>query len=335
MKYVIIGGVAGGATAAARIRRADEGAEIVLFEKGKYISYANCGLPYYIGGTIAEREKLFVQTPTSFGGRFNIDVRVENEVIGIDTAAKSVEVRRADGSTYTERYDKLLLSPGASPVRPPLKGIETEGIFTLRNVDDTDRIKNYVTSRRIENAVVVGAGFIGLEMAENLHHVGAQVSVVEMGNHVMAPVDFSIASHVHQHLLQKGVRLYLEQSVERFEKQGGKIEVFFKSGESVVTDIVILSIGVRPETALAKAAGLRIGETGGIWVDDYLQTSASDVYAVGDAIEFPHPLTGKPWLNYLANPAIVRVVSWPTTWCSVTRSGTRGRSEPRSRRYSV
>ena len=182
MKYVIIGGVAGGATAAARIRRADEGAEIVLFEKGKYISYANCGLPYYIGGTIAEREKLFVQTPTSFGGRFNIDVRVENEVIGIDTAAKSVEVRRADGSTYTERYDKLLLSPGASPVRPPLKGIETEGIFTLRNVDDTDRIKNYVTSRRIENAVVVGAGFIGLEMAENLHHVGAQVSVVEMGS---------------------------------------------------------------------------------------------------------------------------------------------------------
>ncbi len=303
MKHVIIGGVAGGATAAARIRRADEGAEIVLFEKGKYISYANCGLPYYIGGTIAEREKLFVQTPASFGGRFNIDVRVENEVIGIDTAAKSVEVRRADGSTYTERYDKLLLSPGASPVRPSLRGIEMEGIFTLRNVDDTDRIKNYVTSRRIENAVVVGAGFIGLEMAENLHHAGAQVSVVEMGNQVMAPVDFSIASHVHQHLLQKGVRLYLEQSVERFEKQGGKIEVFFKSGESVVTDIVILSIGVRPETALAKAAGLRIGETGGIWVDDYLQTSASDVYAVGDAIEFPHPLTGKPWLNYLANPA--------------------------------
>lgn len=303
MKHVIIGGVAGGATAAARIRRVDEGAEIVLLEKGKYISYANCGLPYYIGGKIAEREKLFVQTPASFGGRFNIDVRVENEVIGIDTSAKSIEVRRTDGSTYTEHYDKLLLSPGASPVRPPLKGIETEGIFTLRNVDDTDRIKNYVTSHHIKSAVVVGAGFIGLEMAENLHHAGAQVSVVEMGNQVMAPVDFSIASHVHQHLLQKGVHLYLEQSVERFEKQGEKIEVFFKSGESVVTDIVILSIGVRPETSLAKAAGLRIGETGGIWVDDYLQTSAADVYAVGDAIEFPHPLTGKPWLNYLANPA--------------------------------
>lgn len=303
MKHIIIGGVAGGATAAARIRRADEEAEIVLLEKGKYISYANCGLPYYIGGAIAEREKLFLQTPASFGGRFNIDVRIENEAVGIDTAAKSVEVRRADGSTYTESYDKLLLSPGASSVRPPLKGIDSEGIFTLRNVDDTDRIKNYITTRTVASAVVVGAGFIGLEMAENLHRAGAGVSIVEMGNQVMAPVDFSIASHVHQHLLQKGVHLYLEQSVERFEKRGDKIEVFFTSGKSIATDLVILSIGVRPETALAKAAGLRIGETGGIWVDDYLQTSAADVYAVGDAIEFPHPLTGKPWLNYLANPA--------------------------------
>ena len=303
MKHIIIGGVAGGATAAARIRRADEEAEIVLLEKGKYISYANCGLPYYIGGAIAEREKLFLQTPASFGGRFNIDVRIENEAVGIDTAAKSVDVRRADGSTYTESYDKLLLSPGASPVRPPLKGIDSEGIFTLRNVDDTDRIKNYITTRTVASAVVVGAGFIGLEMAENLHRAGAGVSIVEMGNQVRAPVDFSIASHVHQHLLQKGVHLYLEQSVERFEKRDDKIEVFFTSGKSIATDLVILSIGVRPETALAKAAGLRIGETGGIWVDDYLQTSAADVYAVGDAIEFPHPLTGKPWLNYLANPA--------------------------------
>ena len=303
MKHIIIGGVAGGATAAARIRRADEEAEIVLLEKGKYISYANCGLPYYIGGAIAEREKLFLQTPASFGGRFNIDVRIENEAVGIDTAAKSVEVRRADGSTYTESYDKLLLSPGASPVRPPLKGIDSEGIFTLRNVDDTDRIKNYITTRTVASAVVVGAGFIGLEMAENLHRAGAGVSIGEMGNQVMAPVDFSIASHVHQHLLQKGVHLYLEQSVERFEKRDDKIEVFFTSGKSIATDLVILSIGIRPETALAKAAGLRIGETGGIWVDDYLQTSAADVYAVGDAIEFPHPLTGKPWLNYLANPA--------------------------------
>ena len=303
MKHIIVGGVAGGATAAARIRRADEQAEIILFEKGKYISYANCGLPYYIGGAITEREKLFVQTPASFGGRFNIDVRVENEVVGIDTIAKRVEVRRADGSTYAESFDKLLLSPGATPVRPPLEGIDSEGVFTLRNVDDTDRVKSYSASHKIKSAVIVGAGFIGLEMAENLHHAGAEVSVVEMGNQVMAPVDFSIASHVHQHLLQKGVRLFLGQSVERFERSGNNIEVFFAHGGSIVTDLVILSIGVRPEITLAKVAGLRIGDAGGIWVDDYLQTSAADVYAVGDAIEFPHPLTGKSWLNYLANPA--------------------------------
>ncbi|WP_302566541.1 DsrE/DsrF/DrsH-like family protein [Alistipes indistinctus] len=303
MKHIIVGGVAGGATAAARIRRADEQAEIILFEKGKYISYANCGLPYYIGGAITEREKLFVQTPASFGGRFNIDVRVENEVVGIDTIAKRVEVRRADGSTYAESFDKLLLSPGATPVRPPLEGIDSEGVFTLRNVDDTDRIKSYIVSHKIKSAVIVGAGFIGLEMAENLHHAGAEVSVVEMGNQVMAPVDFSVASHVHQHLLQKGVRLFLGQSVERFERRGNNIEVFFAHGGSIVTDLVILSIGVRPEITLAKVAGLRIGDAGGIWVDDYLQTSAADVYAVGDAIEFPHPLTGKSWLNYLANPA--------------------------------
>ena len=303
MKHIIVGGVAGGATAAARIRRADEQAEIILFEKGKYISYANCGLPYYIGGAITEREKLFVQTPASFGGRFNIDVRVENEVVGIDTIAKRVEVRRADGSTYAESFDKLLLSPGATPVRPPLEGIDSEGVFTLRNVDDTDRVNSYSASHKIKSAVIVGAGFIGLEMAENLHHAGAEVSVVEMGNQVMAPVDFSIASHVHQHLLQKGVRLFLGQSVERFERSGNNIEVFFAHGGSIVTDLVILSIGVRPEITLAKVAGLRIGDAGGIWVDDYLQTSAADVYAVGDAIEFPHPLTGKSWLNYLANPA--------------------------------
>lgn len=303
MKHIIIGGVAGGATAAARIRRADEFAEIVLLEKGRYISYANCGLPYYIGGTIVEREKLFLQTPESFGGRFNIDVRVDSEVVAINSAAKKVIVRRADGSSYDESYDKLLLSPGASPVKPPLKGVDLEGIFTLRNVEDTDNIKNYITSRKIESAVVVGAGFIGLEMAENLHRTGAEVSVVEMGNQVMAPVDFSVATHVHQHLQKKGVKLYLEQSVERFVKHGEKIEVFFNSGDSIFADIVILSIGVRPETTLAKACGLKIGEMGGIWVDKYLETSAKDVYAVGDAIEFPHPLSGKPWLNYLANPA--------------------------------
>lgn len=303
MKHIIIGGVAGGATAAARIRRADEGAEIVMLERGKYISYANCGLPYYIGGVISDRERLFVQTPESFGKRFNIDVRVENEVVEIQPKEHTVTIRRKDGSQYKESYDKLLLSPGASPVRPPLPGIDSEGIFTLRNVNDTDRIKTYLTTKSVKRAVVVGAGFIGLEMAENLHHAGVDVSVVEMGNQVMAPVDFSIAAHLHQHLTQKGVSLYLEQAVAAFERKGDEIRVMLKSGETIVADMVILSIGVRPETTLAKAAGLRIGETGGIWVDEYLQTSEADIYAVGDAIEFPHPITGKPWLNYLANPA--------------------------------
>lgn len=303
MKYLIIGGVAGGATAAARIRRIDETAEIIMFEKGKYISYANCGLPYYIGGTIAEREKLFLQTPASFGGRFNIDVRIESEVLSIDSKAKNVKIRKGGSSEYTESYDRLLLSPGALPVRPPLKGIDSDGIFTLRNVDDTDNIKTYISQNNVKRAVVVGAGFIGLEMAENLHHIGAQVSVVEMGNQVMAPVDFSIASHIHQHLIQKGVKLYLEKGVEGFERTQNGINVMLNNGEVIATDIVILSIGVRPETSLAKSADIKIGETGGIWVDEYLQTSVKDIYAVGDAIEYPHPITGKPYLNYLANPA--------------------------------
>lgn len=303
MKYLIVGGVAGGATAAARIRRIDEFGEIVLFERGKYISYANCGLPYYIGGVISDRNSLFVQTPESFGQRFNIDVRVQNEVTNIDSTKKTVTVRRADGTVYTENYDKLLLSPGASPVRPPLKGIDTEGIFTLRNVEDTDRIKNYLTSNKIRNAVIVGAGFIGLEMAENLHHAGAEVSIVEMSNQVMAPLDFSMAAHVHQHLLQKGVQLFLGQSVESFEKKGNGILLHLNNGKTIETEMVILSIGVRPDTELAKLANIKIGETGGIWVDEYLQTSEKDIYAVGDAVEFPHPITKKPWLNYLANPA--------------------------------
>ena len=303
MKHVIIGGVAGGATAAARIRRIDEFAEIVILEKGKYISYANCGLPYYIGGVIKNRDNLFLQTPASFGKRFNVDVRVENTVVGINTYEKTVSIKREDGSEYKEIYDKLLLSPGASPVKPSIEGIDSEGIFTLRDVTDTDRIKNYLTTHKIQKTVIVGAGFIGLEMAENLHNTGSDISIIEMANQVMAPVDYSIAAHVHQHLLQKGVKLYLEQTVERFQQNDGKIDVYLKNGKILTADMVILSIGVRPETSLSKSAGLKIGETGGIWVDEFLETSAKDVYAVGDAIEFPHPITGKPWLNYLANPA--------------------------------
>lgn len=303
MKYVIIGGVAGGATAAARIRRNTEKAEIVLFERGDYISYANCGLPYYIGGVIKERDRLFVQTPEAFGLRFNIDVRVRSEVTAIDTKKKQVAVRTSDGKVYTETYDKLLLSPGASPVRPPLPGIDSKGIFTLRNVGDTDKIKQYMQQHPVKRAIIVGGGFIGLEMAENLHHAGAEVAIVEMANQVMGPIDYSMASLVHGHLLQKGVRLYLGQAVERFDENGQGVRVGLKSGIRLDADLVILSIGVRAETRLAVEAGLKIGDMKGIWVNEFLQTSDESVYAVGDAIEFPHPITGKPWLNFLAGPA--------------------------------
>lgn len=303
MKHVIVGGVAGGATAAARIRRNTEKDQIILLEKGDYISYANCGLPYYIGGVIEDRNRLFVQTPKAFGRRFNIDVRVRSEVTAVNPEEKTVTVRNADGSTYTESYNRLLLSPGASPVVPPLSGIDSEGIFTLRNVADTDRIKNYMQSHAIKRAVIVGGGFIGLEMAENLHHAGAEVSVVEMADQVMAPIDYSMAAIVHEHLQEKGVKLYLGQAVSGFEKNGDSLTVNFKSGISVEADLVLLSIGVRAETRLASEAGLELGEMRGIKVNEFLQTSNSDIYAVGDAIEYPHPLTGKPWPNFLAGPA--------------------------------
>lgn len=302
MKHIIIGGVAGGATAAARIRRADENAEIVLVEKGKYISYANCGLPYYIGGVIKSRDKLFVQTPEAFSRRFNVDVRTRHEALSIDTERHEVSIRRADGTTYSETYDRLLLSPGAEPVRPPLEGIDTEGIFTLRNVDDTDRIHSYLGTHRVRHAVVVGGGFIGLEMAENLHHAGAGVSIVEMADQVMAPVDFSIASHVHRHLMDKGVGLWLGRGVEKFTSDNGSIKVWLNTGETLSADLVLLSIGVRPSVKLAREAGIELGARG-IKVNRWLQTSSPDVYAVGDAIEYEHPIAGGPWLNYLAGPA--------------------------------
>lgn len=302
MKHIIIGGVAGGATAAARIRRADENAEIVLVEKGKYISYANCGLPYYIGGVIKSRDKLFVQTPEAFSRRFNVDVRTRHEALSVDTERHEVSIRRADGTTYTETYDRLLLSPGAEPVRPPLEGIDTEGIFTLRNVDDTDRIHSYLGTHRVRHAVVVGGGFIGLEMAENLHHAGAGVSIVEMADQVMAPVDFSIASHVHRHLMDKGVGLWLGRGVEKFTSENGSIKVWLNTGETLSADLVLLSIGVRPSVRLAREAGIELGARG-IKVNRWLQTSSPDVYAVGDAIEYEHPIAGGPWLNYLAGPA--------------------------------
>ena len=304
MKYIIVGAVAGGASTAARLRRIDEHAEIVIFERGAYISYANCGLPYYIGDVIRERDKLFVQTAASFHQRFNIDVRVQTEVIEIDRQQKKVAAKNLiTGEIYEEHYDKLVLSPGAEPLRPPLPGIASEGIFTLRNVTDTDHIKNYVQQHKSGKAVIIGAGFIGLEMAENLHNIGMDVTIVEMGGQLLAPVDFPIAAIVQQHIRSKGVHLLLQTAVTGFERTENNIRILLKSGTPLDADIVILSIGVRPDTKLAVNAGLKIGDARGIFVNEYLQTSDPDIYAVGDAIEFNNPITGKPMITYLAGPA--------------------------------
>lgn len=304
MKILIIGGVAGGATTAARLRRIDEKAEIIMFERGEHISYANCGLPYYIGGVIKDREKLFVQTPETFGRRFNMQVRTGSEVTRINKEAREVEVREVkSGRVYTESYDKLVLAPGAEPVRPPIPGINEPGIFTLRNVHDTDVIKGYLAEHKVQRAVVVGAGFIGLEMAENLHHLGARVSIVEMAEQVMTPLDFSMASLVHQHLKTKNVEFFLKDAVKGFERKDSVLQVSLSSGRVLHADLVVLSIGVRPESRLAQEAGLKIGETRGISVNEYLQTSDPDIYALGDAIEFENPIIHKKMITYLAGPA--------------------------------
>ncbi|MCC6280926.1 MAG: FAD-dependent oxidoreductase [Saprospiraceae bacterium] len=304
MKYVIIGAVAGGASAAARLRRLDEHAEIVIFEKGEYISYANCGLPYYIGDVIKDRNALFVQTAASFHQRFDIDVRTLTEVTAIDPASKTVTaVHQTSGKLYVETYDKLVLSPGAEPIRPPLPGIATEGIFTLRNVADTDYIKGFVQQKHVKKAVVIGAGFIGLEMAENLHDLGLDVTVIEMGKQILAPLDYPIAALVQQHIRSKGVQLLLDSAVTSFEKYNTGLKVILKNEDTLDADIVIMSIGVRPDTKLAVQAGLKTGEARGIWVNEYLQTSDPDIYAVGDAIEFTNPITSKSMNTYLAGPA--------------------------------
>jgi NADPH-dependent 2,4-dienoyl-CoA reductase/sulfur reductase-like enzyme/rhodanese-related sulfurtransferase len=304
MKYIIIGAVAGGASTAARLRRLDEHAEIIIFERGAYISYANCGLPYYIGNVITERNKLFVQTAAAFNTRFNIDVRVRTEVISIDAEHKTITATNLEtGETYREVYDKLVLSPGAEPLRPPIPGINNEGIFTLRNVTDTDTIKKFVTTTKAKKAVVVGAGFIGLEMAENFHHLGMDVSVVEMGNQILAPVDYPIAAIVQQHMRSKGIHLHLNTAVTGFSKENGILKVTLKNGNQLEADIVILSIGVRPDTKLAVSANLTLGPAKGIWVNEFMQTSNKDIYAVGDAIEFTNPITQQSMITYLAGPA--------------------------------
>ncbi|MBO7492956.1 MAG: FAD-dependent oxidoreductase [Bacteroidales bacterium] len=304
MKYVIIGGVAGGASAAARLRRLSEDAEIIMFEKGEHISYANCGMPYYIGNTIEERKRLFVQTPVSFGNRYDVDVRVLQEVTSINREAHTVEVKNLrNGKTYTEDYDILLLSPGAEPVIPELPGIHSPKIFTLRSVSDCDKIKMQAVESLKGNAkaVIVGGGFIGLEMAENLHKIGYQITVVEKADHILTPVDEPIAAIAEKHLIDKGVQLITGNGITGFEENGDQLIVCLADGQKLDCDLAVLSIGVRPNTALAEAAGLEIGR--GIKVNEYLQTSDERIFAVGDAIEFPHPVTGVPYCNFLAGPA--------------------------------
>ena len=304
MKYVIIGGVAGGASAAARLRRLNEDAEIIMFEKGEHISYANCGMPYYIGNTIEDRKRLFVQTPVSFGNRYDVDVRTLQEVTAIDREAHTVEVKNLrNGKTYTEDYDILLLSPGAEPVIPELPGIHSEKIFTLRSVSDCDKIKMQAVESLHDNAkaVIIGGGFIGLEMAENLHKIGYQITVVEKANHILTPVDEPIAVIAEKHLRDKGVQLITGNGISGFEENGDQLTVCLEDGQKLDCDLAVLSIGVRPNTTLAEAAGLEIGR--GIKVNEYLQTSDERIFAVGDAIEFPHPVTGVPYCNFLAGPA--------------------------------
>ena len=304
MKVVIVGGVAGGATAAARIRRLDESAEITIFEKSNYISYANCGLPYYIGGEITDREELTLQTPESFYSRFRINVFVRHEVLSIDTAAKTVKVKNRDsGEVFSCNYDKLVLSPGARPIKPPFLGSDDERIFTLRNVEDTFRIKDYLTAKAPKRAVVVGGGFIGIEVAENLVRLGIDVTLVEAAPQLMAPFDEDMAAFIHTEVRRNGVKLKLGAAVESFVNEEGGLGVRIKGGEEIVADMAVIAIGVAPDTALAKKAGLELGIKGSIVVNDRMETSAPDVYAVGDAAEIKNFVTGKPALISLAGPA--------------------------------
>lgn len=303
-KVLIVGGVAGGASVAARLRRVDEKAEIIMFEKGQYISFANCGLPYYIGGAIKERKNLLVQTAQAMRARFKVDVRELSEIVRIDRQKKLVEVRNhREGVTYEESYDVLVLSPGAAPVKLPIPGIDNPNIYTLRDIPDTDSIKGFLEEKKPESAVVVGGGFIGLEMAENLHAAGLKVDIVEALDQVMAPLDYDMAAMVHNHIRSKDCGLHLKDGVKAFEPEGDKTTVVLASGKRITADMVVLSIGVKPNSSLAREAGLEIGITGGIKVNEYLQTSDPDIYALGDAIEVTDYVNGNPALIPLAGPA--------------------------------
>ncbi len=304
MKLVIVGGVAGGATAAARARRLNERAEIILFERGEFISFANCGLPYYIGDIIKKRQDLLATTPKDFQDRYAIDVRVFSEVMAIDREKKILTVKNlATGKTYGETYDKLILAPGAEPVKPPLAGIDLENIFSLRNIPDMDKIKAFVDQNRPESAVVVGGGFIGLEMTENLVHRGVNTTIVERLDHVMPLLDHEMAGLVHAYLEEKRVDCIRSDGIKSFAKEGARLAVETEKGRRLLCDLAIVCVGIHPENRLAKDAGLEIGPMGGILVDAAMRTSDPDIYAVGDAAEIFDYLTGRRVMTPLAGPA--------------------------------
>ena len=304
MKVVIVGGVAGGATAAARIRRLDEQAEIVVFERSGFISYANCGLPYYIGGVIEDPEDLTLQTPESFFSRFRIHMKVHHEVIAVHPDRKTVSVKNLKtGEEFEESYDKLLLSPGAKPVWPNLPGMNSDKLFTLRTVEDTFRIKEFVDQQKPKSAVMVGGGFIGLEVAENLRELGLDVTIVQRPKQLMNPFDADMASFIHSEVRKHGVKLALGYSVEGFSEKDNGVEVLLKDQPSIHADMVVLAIGVTPESSLAKDAGLALGMKGSILVNDRMETSIPDIYAVGDAVQVKHYVTGHDALIALAGPA--------------------------------
>ena len=303
-KVLIVGGVAGGATAAARIRRLDEKAQITIFERSGFVSYANCGLPYYIGGVIEDKEDLTLQTPEMFRERFQIDVRVHHEVTAIHPVQKKITVKNlVTGEIFEENYDKLLLSPGARPVQPNLPGAGLENLFTLRTVEDTLRIRDYVVKNKPKSAVLAGGGYIGLEVAENLRELGMDVTIVQRPNQLLNPLDYEMACFVHAKMREKGIRLMLGHSVEGFEQAGDQINVLIKGEQPLKTDMVLLAIGVAPDTHLAKDAGLTLGIKNSIVVNDRMETSAPDIYAVGDAVEVRHFVTGSKALISLAGPA--------------------------------
>lgn len=303
-KVLIVGGVAGGAGTAARLRRMDEEAHIIMFEKGPYISFANCGLPYYIGGTISEREALLLQTPESFNARFNVDVRVNNEVMHINKESKYIEVKNiVTDEVYREDYDTLVLSPGSTPLRPPISGIDSPNVFSLWNIPDVDKIKTYVEENDLKTATVIGGGFIGLEMAENLHDLGLKVSIAEMAPQVMMPVDYDLAQVLHKHISSKDVDLYLNNGVQSFDYNDGVTDVILSDGTRIASDIVLLAIGIRPNGKLAIDAELEVNERGGIVVDKYLRTSDRDIFALGDVIEVEDFVSKEATMIPLAGPA--------------------------------